>query len=309
MKRSLTLSILLIIVLMQNSHAQRDYSDSHITKLVLLGTGNPNPSPHQSGCSLALLVNNTPYIIDFGPGLIRRAAALTPRYGGTLEGLQMHRLNTAFLTHLHSDHTTGYPDLVLTPWVMGRKIPMRLYGPVGSQAMTDHILKAYQEDIKYRVYGSEPTNDQGWRVECHEISEEGVVYRDSLVKVEAFPVTHGTWPNAWGYRFTTPDKVIVISGDCMPSDKVVEYARGADILVHEVYSQAGFDTKSEPWKVYHKAHHTSTLELANMANLSKPGKIILYHILYWGSTEEELLEEIKAQYSGEVFVGHDLDIY
>jgi ribonuclease Z len=175
--------------------------------------------------------------------------------------------------------------------------------------MTDHILKAYQEDIRYRVYGSEPTNDQGWRVECHEIIKEGIIFKDSLVTVEAFPVTHGSWPNAFGYRFTTPDKVVVISGDCMPSEKVVEYAEGADILVHEVYSQAGFETKSGDWKAYHKAHHTSTRELAEIANRTTPGKIVLYHILFWGSSEKELLKEISDHYSGEVIVGRDLDVF
>jgi len=97
---------------------------------------------------------------------------------------------------------------------MGRDQPLEVYGPIGIKAMKDHILEAYQEDIKYRVYGREPTNNLGWRVNGHEVSEEGIIYRDSNITVEAFPVEHGSWPNAWGFRFTTPDKVIVVSGDC-----------------------------------------------------------------------------------------------
>ena len=303
--------ILVAVFLLGNQtlSAQRDFSDSDITKLVLLGTGNPNPSPDQSGCALALVVRDTPYIIDFGPGLIRRAARMTPDYGGAMEALETSKLKTAFLTHLHSDHTAGYADLILTPWVMGRAEPMEVYGPVGTGHMTEHILKAYQEDIRYRVYGDEPTNDQGWRVNWHEFDEEGEIYRDSNMLVEAFPVTHGTWPNAWGFRFTTPDKVIVVSGDCMPSPKVMEYANGADILVHEVYSQAGFEEKDEDWKAYHAVHHTSTLELGEIARVAKPGRVVLYHILFWGSSEAELLQEIGSVYQGEVFVGQDLDIY
>jgi ribonuclease Z len=127
--------------------------------------------------------------------------------------------------------------------------------------------------------------------------------------VEAFPVSHGSWPNAWGFRFTTPDKVIVVSGDCKPSPKVAEYATGADILVHEVYSHAGYQTKSEAWKTYHARHHTSTLQLGEIARSAGPGKVILYHILFWGSSEEELLEEIRSVYSGEVHVGRDLDMF
>ena len=309
MKLLTTLISLLFLLTYQQTAAQRNFSDSEITKLVMLGTGNPNPSPDQSGCALALVVNDIPYIIDFGPGLVRRSARLTPRYGGNIVGLETRKLKTAFLTHLHSDHTAGYPDLILTPWVMGRAEPMEVFGPVGTGHMTEHILQAYQEDIRYRVYGDEPTNDRGWRVNWHEFEQEGEIYRDSNIVVEAFPVTHGSWPNAWGFRFTTPDKVIVISGDCKPSPKVVEYATGADILVHEVYSQAGYETKSADWKAYHSVHHTSTLELAEIARKAEPGKVVLYHILFWGSSEAELLQEIQTVYSGEVHVGADLDIF
>jgi ribonuclease Z len=309
MKQITFIIALLFLVSYNPASAQRDFSDSEITKLVLLGTGNPNPSPDQSGCALALVVNDTPYIIDFGPGLVRKSAALTPRYGGTIGGLKTSKLKTAFLTHLHSDHTAGYADLILTPWVMGRDEPMEVYGPLGIGSMTDHILEAYEEDIRYRVYGDEPANDKGWRVNWHEFQEEGEIYSDSNIVVEAFPVTHGSWPNAWGYRFTTPDRVIVISGDCKPSPKVVEYGKGADILVHEVYSQAGYETKSADWKAYHAVHHTSTLELAEIAQKTRPGKVVLYHILFWGSSEAELLQEIHSVYKGEVIVGADLDIF
>lgn len=309
MRNTIPIVSLFLLLIFQPAAAQRDFSDSEITKLVLLGTGNPNPSPDHSGCALALVVHDTPYIIDFGPGLVRRSASLSPSYGGTIRGLETGNLNIAFLTHLHSDHTAGYPDLILTPWVMGRDQPMEVYGPVGTGHLTEHILQAYQEDIRYRVYQDEPANDRGWRVNWHEFNEEGEIYRDSNIRVEAFPVIHGTWPNAWGFRFTTPDKVIVISGDCMPSPKVLEYGTGADILVHEVYSQAGFNAKTEDWKAYHRIHHTSTLELAQIAGTASPGKVVLYHILFWGSSEEELLEEIHSAYEGEVFVGQDLDIF
>jgi len=290
-------------------YAQRDFSDSDITKVVLLGTGNPNPSPTQSGCAIAIIVNDVPYIVDFGPGLIRQASAMTPKYGGTIEGLAAKNIKIAFLTHLHSDHSTGYPDLILTPWVMGRDEPLIVYGPEGINHMTENILEAYEEDIRYRLYGDEPANNEGWKVNSHEFTQEGEIYKDKNIKVEAFPVIHGSWPNAWGFRFTTPDKVIIISGDTEPSEKVIEYARGADILIHEVYYKKGYDTKNELWKKYHKKHHTSTVELAEIANKTKPATLVLYHILFWGGSEEELLNEIKEKYSGKVIVGRDLDIY
>ncbi|NQU30690.1 MAG: MBL fold metallo-hydrolase, partial [Anaerolineae bacterium] len=246
------------------------------TKLILLGTGNPNPDPKHSGPSLMILIDQQPYLIDFGAGLVRQAAALTPRYGGALDELKIKNLTVAFLTHMHSDHTIGYPDLILTPWVMGRDRPLEVYGPDGIIEMTENILKAYRDDIKYRLYGLEPANNQGWRVNAHEISE-GLVYEDEKIKAEAFLVKHGSWPNAYGYRFTTPDKVIVISGDTAPCENIIENSRGADILVHEVYFKKAFDQKDEFWKKYHAINHTSTIELAELANKANPGLIVLYH--------------------------------
>ena len=291
------------------AYAQRDFSDSDTTRLVILGSGNPNPSPSQSGCSLAIVVFDTPYIIDFGPGLIRKAAAMSPTFGGKIKGLEVKNIKRAFLTHLHSDHTTGYPDLILTPWVMGRDEPLEVYGPEGINKMTENILDAYREDISYRLYGSEPANNQGWRVNSHEFIKEGVIYKDKNIKVEAFPVPHGTWPNSWGFRFTTPDKIIVISGDTRPSEKITEYAKDADILVHEVYSKKGFDTKSESWKAYHSEQHTSTYELGEIAAKTNPQLIVLYHILFWGASEQELTDEIATKYKGKVNAGRDLDVY
>ena len=301
--------VLLLLSITQINFAQRDFSSSEITKVVMLGTGNPNPTPDQSGCSVAIVVNDIPYIVDFGPGLIRKAAAASTRYGGTIKGLNVKNIKRAFLTHLHSDHTTGYPDLILTPWVMGRDEPLEVYGPEGLTHMTKHILEAYEDDIHYRLYGDEPANNQGWRVNSHEFNKEGLIYSDENIKVEAFPVTHGSWPNAWGFRFTTPDKVIVMSGDCSPSEKVAEYSSGADLLIHEVYSREGYNKKSKSWKEYHAVHHTSTIELAEIAAKAEPKLIVLYHILFWGSTPNEILNEISASYSGKVIVGQDLDIY
>ena len=103
------------------------------TKVVLLGTGTPNPDPEHSGGSVAIIVGTTPYIVDFGPGLVRQAAKMSPRFGGKIEALSTKNLKHAFLTHLHSDQTVGFPDLLLTPWVMGRNEPLEVYGPEGKK--------------------------------------------------------------------------------------------------------------------------------------------------------------------------------
>ena len=275
------------------------------TKVVLLGTGNPNPDPKHSGPSIVIIVGETSYIIDFGPGLIRQAATLTPGYGGNIPALEINNINRAFLTHLHSDHTIGYPDLILTPWIMGREQPLEVYGPEGTKKLTSHILKAYQDDIQYRLFGLEPANDHGWRVNVHEITE-GIVYSDTNIHVEAFLVRHGSWPNAYGYRFKTPDKVIVISGDTAPCVNIREYSYGVDILLHEVYYHGAFAQKDTLWQNYHTSHHTSTLELAMLAQETKPGLLVAYHTLFWGATNQEILDEISSIYNGPVIIGEDL---
>lgn len=279
------------------------------TRLALLGSGNPNPDPAHQGCAALILVDERPYVVDFGAGVVRQAAALTAEYGGPLAELDIRDLTIAFLTHLHSDHTLGYADLILTPWIMERDRPLEVYGPRGLKRLTEHLLEAYRDDIHYRVFGAEPANDRGWRVNAHEFDAEGVIYQDDLLKVEAFPVQHGTWPNAFGFRFTTPDKVIVFSGDTAPCENVVRYARGADILVHEVYSHRGYQSRPPIWQAYHAAHHTSTLQVAEIARRARPGLLVLTHTLFWGTSEQEILDEVASLYDGPVVVGRDLQIF
>ncbi len=290
------------------SVAAAEWLPSATTQVVILGSGTPNTDPQRSGPAVAIVVNDTSYIVDFGPGVVRRAAAMSPLYGGSIAALQTENLQHAFLTHLHSDHSIGLPDLILSPWVMGREVPLELYGPSGIEEMAEHILSAYSADIRYRVDGLEPTNDIGWRVNAHVI-DDGVIFEDDNVKVEAFRVNHGSWENAFGFRFTTPDRVIVISGDAVPDKALEEHAKGADILIHEVYSDAGFAGRSEEWQAYHLNHHTSAHELGEIASRAKPRLLVLYHALFWGTTEEELLNEVRENYSGEVVVGNDLDVF
>ena len=119
------------------------------TKVVLLGTGTPRPYPDRSGPATAIVVGERAYLVDFGPGVVRRAAAAAEK--GTPE-LESTNLKVAFLTHLHSDHTAGYPDLILTPWVMGRT-ELDVYGPEGLEEMTKHVLEAWRQDIEIRTKG------------------------------------------------------------------------------------------------------------------------------------------------------------
>ncbi len=297
--------LVLLALALSACSVQDDPGASLRTRVVLLGTGTPNAEPDRSGGSVAVVVDSSPYVIDAGAGVVRRANAAREQ---GIEGLAPARLRHLFLTHLHSDHTTGYADFILTPWTLGRDEPLKVFGPPGTEEMTAHILAAYAEDIRVRLEGLEPANDQGWRVEVTEIAP-GIVFEDERVRVTAFTVAHGTWPHAFGYRLETPDQVVVISGDTTPTEAMVEQAGGCDILVHEVYSNAGFAGREPVWQRYHARSHTSASELAEIARRARPGVLVLYHQLLWGSTPEELVAEVTIRYDGPVVYGNDLDVF
>jgi ribonuclease BN (tRNA processing enzyme) len=276
------------------------------SRVVMLGTGTPNADPDRYGPSVAVVVDDTSYLVDFGVGVVRRAAA-AERSG--INALGATKLTRAFATHLHSDHTLGLADLILTPWILERPTPLTLYGPRGLRAMTDHLIAAYAEDIRIRTRGGEPKHQYDPKlVTVHEI-KPGMVYRDERVTVSAFAVPHGAWEQAFGYRFQTPDRTIVISGDTSAESRIEDQCRRCDVLVHEVYSEAGFAKRPPEWQAYHARYHTSTRQLGAIATRAQPGLLVLYHQLIWSSTEEDLLKEVQSAYNGKVVSAHDLDVY
>jgi ribonuclease BN (tRNA processing enzyme) len=275
------------------------------SQIVLLGTGTPNAEPDRFGPSLAIVVDDMPYLVDFGPGVVRRAAAA---HRAGVEGMEVSRLTHACLTHLHSDHTAGYADLILTPWVLGRTAPLEVYGPPGLRSMTEHLLAAYESDIRERLDGLEPANRSGHRVDAMEV-EPGTAYQDERIVVDAFAVNHGSWPT-YGYRFTAPDRVIVVSGDTAPFVGMSQAYAGCDVLIHEVHSAAGLVHRDPAWQAYHRTVHTSTVELAEIAEIVRPKLLILTHQIYHDSvSENRLLEEVRDRYAGPVVSGRDLDVF
>jgi ribonuclease BN (tRNA processing enzyme) len=270
--------------------------------LVFLGTGMPSPNPQRQGPSLAIVANGKAYLVDAGTGVVRQAAAA---YQRGISALQANKLDIAFLTHLHSDHTLGLPDLILTPWVMGRSAPLQVYGPEGTKAMADNIEKAYAEDIQVRIEGLEHQSTTGHQAVAHEI-QPGVVYQDANVKVTAFAVKHGSWKEALGYRFDANGKSIVISGDTRPADSVVEACNGCDILVHEVYS----GTPSGPADAaYFSSFHTSAAELGEIAARAKPKLLAVWHYVPLQKTDQTtMVDEIHLTFRGAILVANDLDV-
>ena len=284
------------------------------TQVVMLGTGNPPADPDRSGPATAIVVDGTPYLVDFGAGVVRRAKSAAVDKG--IAGLDPVNLRVAFVTHLHSDHTVGYPDLILTPWVIGRRVPLEVYGPTGITAMTEHILAAYQADfetrMKDRALYTVGAFREGHAVNAHEV-KPGVVYKDANVTVTAFATKHAM--ESYGYRFDTPDRSIVISGDTNPTQATIDACRGCDILIHEVLTHDWLSRRQD-FHAYAAAHHTTTTQLTELATKAKPGLLVLYHaslsirpaVDNQRSTAATLLNEM-AKYPGRVVVARDLDVY
>ena len=274
------------------------------TKIVLLGTGMPRPDPDHSGPATAILVGTRVFLFDAGPGIERQLRAAN---------LPINGVTALFVTHLHSDHTLGIPDLIFTSWVMGRRAPFPAYGPHGLKAMIDHIVAAWAEDIDVRTNGLEHQSRDGYRVTVHEIAP-GVVYDSAGVTIRAIPVLHGSWKEAYGFRIDTPDRSIVISGDTRPSDALRSAARGVDVLIHEVYPAAKLAPESRPggedWPRYMQSFHTSDVELGRIAAAANPKLLILDHIVRMGGTDADLLAGIrKGGFGGRTVIGKDLERY
>jgi ribonuclease BN (tRNA processing enzyme) len=304
MRRVVAAAITLSLLSGTNA-AETNKQPSLRSRVVLLGTGTPAPDPQRSGPATLVVVDDALYLVDFGPGVVRRAAAAA----ASVEGLRLANLNIAFATHLHADHTMGYADLIITPWIAGRNSPLQVYGPRGLKDMTEHVLAAYRVDLDNRM---QERGQKSRMVDAHEISP-GVVYRDAKVTVTAFAVAHGNL-EALGYRFQTPDRVIVISGDTSPTDNVVSACNGCDILVHEHYSSASFARVEPRWQQYRLRHHTSTKQLAELATRARPGLLVLYHRANPGgggasAPESDVIQEMNALYKGRWVSGHDLDVY
>jgi ribonuclease Z len=283
-------------------------ADRFETKVVLLGTGTPRPFPDRSGPATAIVVGDRAYLVDFGPGVVRRAAAAAEQGAFALDPA---KITVAFATHLHSDHTAGLPDLILIPWVMGRS-KFDVYGPAGTQEMTDHVLAAWHRDIEIRTQGLERRQPQA--VRGHD-AQPGVVYKDDKVTVTAFLVPHGEWPQAFGYRFDAPGRSIVISGDTSPGPALEAHCQHCDVLIHETYSPSSTVPSMPDWRTYRSKHHTSTEQLSEIASRTRPGLLIVYHVSGRGSgpggrtTDAQLLNELHQKYSGKVVIGKDLEIY
>jgi ribonuclease Z len=265
-------------------------------EVVLLGTGYPRPDPARGGPAAAVVAGDRWFVIDAGRGVTMRIAATPLRYSG---------LQAVFLTHLHSDHTAGLPDLFDTSWQFGRFKPLQLYGPLGTQRLSDAMLSFFADDIHYRRDLLERHPAAGATIRTH-VVHEGVVYDDGTVRVTAFAVDHRPVEPAFGYRFDSAGKTIVLSGDTRPTPNLVKYARGADVLVLEAYLPEWFAKVDKPEVAARLEHyHTSAEEAGQIAAQAGVKTLVLTHLIP-GNADATFLARASKSFKGRIIVGRDL---
>jgi len=265
--------------------------------VLLLGTGFPRPDPNRAGAATAVIVGNKWFLVDAGRGATLRIAAAQLKY---------EDMRGVLLTHLHSDHTAGLPDVFITSWQFGRKTtPLPLYGPSGVEKLASSMLDFFSADIHIRRDLVEKHPAAGATFDVHAV-KEGVVYNDGQVKITAFAVDHKPVEPAFGYRFDAGGKVIVISGDTRPNANLIKYARGADVLVQEAYLPEHFARVDTPEVAARLSHyHTSAEEAGAIARDANVKKLVLTHLIP-GNADETFRARAAKAYKGPIVVGKDL---
>jgi ribonuclease Z len=275
-------------------------------KVTLLGTGVPTPRPERFGPSTLVEAGERKLLIDAGRGATIRLYQL---------GVPLGRIDALLLTHYHSDHTCGIPDLWLTGWLGSyyarRTKPFRVIGPVGARMLMSNLEKAYGADIKIRIE-DERLPLEGVATVVEEFHQDGIVYDKNGIKVIAFEVDHGdAIKPAYGYRIEYNGRVAVISGDTRYNANVIKHGTGADLLVHEV-AAARPELMAEAYIQRIIAHHTTPREAGLVFRQTRPKLAVFTHIVMLGSEKvpaseiDEIVSETRQIYDGPLEVGEDL---
>lgn len=272
---------------------QAAYAD--YLEVTLLGTGTPRPSIERFGSATLVSAGGQFFLFDVGRGATIRLkqAGITP-----------NQIDKVFLTHLHSDHISGLDDLWITGWVWQRQQLLDVSGPTGTHQLVNGLRDAYAADISYRGANVGLDDDKA-KIESVEI-EPGVVYQQEGVTIRAFLVEHAPVKPAYGYRVEFGDRVVVISGDTTYSENLVKHAQKADLLIHEITAADPALLKRNKRLNSVVAYHTNPDQMAEVLNKTNPRLAVLNHVLLFAVSEEQVIDKIKMQYSGDVTMGYDL---
>ena len=277
-------------------------------KVTLLGTGSPNPQPDRFSMSTLVEAGGMRLVFDAGRGTSVRLWQL---------GVSLGAIDAVFLTHFHSDHTIGLPDLLLTGWIDTpygrRKAPLTVIGPAGTKELTDNLALAYAADVRTRI-ADEHLPPAGARFDAREFSGDGkVVFERAGVEVVAFEVDHGAQIKpAYGYRINYNSRSVVISGDTRRSDNLIKHAGGVDLLIHEVATANEDALAVNPGFKDIVAHHVTPTEAAGVFNATKPKLAVYSHLVFLSDTKfprptvQYLIDQTRKTYSGPLVVGQDL---
>jgi ribonuclease Z len=256
-------------------------------RVTLLGTGTPFPNAERFGSAILVEAASKKLLFDCGRGVVIRL---------TQAGVNPTDLDGLFLTHLHSDHVVGIPDLWLSGWFLGRSKPLPIWGPPGTRSMAEHLVQAFGFDIRIRQATPDPLPAKGVEIDAKEI-EQGEIYNDGLTRVSAFLVDHGTVKPAFGYRIDSVGHSVVISGDTKFCQNLVDFAKGADCLIHAAWS-ASWKNPAPP----SMRSIASAEDAGRVFAIVKPKLAVIYHY----KTEEGLSDAVRKEYNGPFVIARDL---
>jgi ribonuclease Z len=256
-------------------------------RVTLLGTGTPFPDPERFGSAILVEVAGKKLLFDCGRGVVIRL---------TEAGVNPKDIDGLFLSHLHSDHVVGIPDLWLSGWFLGRSKPLPIWGSPGIHGMAEHLAQAFAFDIHIRQAPPDPLPSKGVEIDAHEVAQ-GEIYNDGSTQVSAFLVDHGTVKPAFGYRVDSGGHSVVISGDTKFCQNLVDFAKGTDCLIHTAWS-AGWENRTPP----SKRSIASAEDAGRVFAIVKPKLAIIYHY----KDEEGLWDAVRKEYKGPFVIGKDL---